>query len=212
MAQCPRCGQSIEEDFGMITCPGCSTILFVDYEGNLQASGEQSSDQASEEPADFSVTPESEFSFAPAIEEPVYEEARFEAPEVVNEEPVEVESVDSGEAEPEQVLETPSFAPQTPAAALQEVVDFGNADLDEGHALTYEIVIESIDSKEVREQVFQILGDVRLGLNVRELQAKIKGGRLELGALNPVRASVVVSRLRELPVRLRWTQGVWKGE
>ena len=211
MAQCPRCGESIEQDFGMVTCPSCSTILFVDYDGNLQASADRPAENVADELAE-SVVESFVETTSENIPESFPENFQDSSEQTPLSDPI------GKDLQPVSEFEAPengfgfSDPPEAMAEVLQEVVNFGNADLDEGHALQYSLAIESIDSKEVRDQVFLILADVRLGLNVRELQAKLKDGRLELGALNPVRTSVIVSRLRELAVRLRWTQGVWKGE
>jgi hypothetical protein len=34
--QCPQCGASIEQDYGVTTCTKCSSVLFVDMDGNVQ--------------------------------------------------------------------------------------------------------------------------------------------------------------------------------
>ena len=67
---CPRCGNSIDQDFGVITCNKCAAVLFVDMEGQAQISGESSSGEASEssaaEPSFGSEQPPSpDFSFQP---------------------------------------------------------------------------------------------------------------------------------------------------
>lgn len=35
MAQCPTCKTKIDEDFGLVTCPGCGAICFVDLDDNV---------------------------------------------------------------------------------------------------------------------------------------------------------------------------------
>lgn len=107
-------------------------------------------------------------------------------------------------------FDAPEPAAASPADQLREVVDFGNSPAEEGHALQYTLTITGIDSKETRDRMFEVLTDVRLGLNVRELQTQVVRGALEIPQLNPVRASVIVGRLRELPLKLNWRQDVWQ--
>lgn len=33
--KCPRCGQGIDQDFGMVPCPKCGTVLSIDFDGNI---------------------------------------------------------------------------------------------------------------------------------------------------------------------------------
>lgn len=250
MSQCPKCGTSVDHDFGVVACSGCGVILFVDLDGNLQVSGDAAAsgtaeeapviEPASEAPAfetppyqDF-APPENTYEAAPAEEAPASdfsnpplqfdyatEESAAEpspepAPEEVDAAPAYAEDPSVMEESPvnadfaANAFDAPEVPVTTPDEQLREVAAFGNSPDEEGHALQYTIRIEGIDSKETRDRMFEILTDVRLGLNVRELQTQLIGGTLEIPQLNPVRASVIVGRLRELPLKLNWRQDVWK--
>ncbi len=34
MATCPKCSASLKDDYGMVTCPSCGTLLLIDIDGN----------------------------------------------------------------------------------------------------------------------------------------------------------------------------------
>ena len=46
MSHCPRCQSLIEEDFGLVTCTGCGSALFVELDGSVQANKEVSSERS----------------------------------------------------------------------------------------------------------------------------------------------------------------------
>lgn len=234
MGLCPKCGKSIDHDFGVVVCSGCESVLFADFDGNLQVSGgeaeaasggeaeappavvEESSAENFENGGDGGFSPppqdyESPAQFSQQSSQSsgenyaTFSEVQGEVPPIDEDTPTEdaPEVADAVEfSEPE--------IPQTPEEQMQEVADYGNSTPDQGHALQYTLIIERIDSKETRQSLFEILSDIRLGLSVRDLQAKLSKGRLEIDQLNPVRASVIVARLRELPIQVRWKQDVWK--
>jgi len=39
-AICPKCGTPVEQDFGLIQCPQCSSVLSVDVEGHVSIAGQ----------------------------------------------------------------------------------------------------------------------------------------------------------------------------
>lgn len=236
MGLCPKCGKSIDHDFGVVVCSGCESVLFSDFDGNLQVSGGEA-DAVSGGEADageslakagdggFSPPPSQEFA-TPANEHDFQnstDQFSEQGPQLADEnyaassEPqgevptidLDLSATESPEAADAFEFNEPEVL-QTPAEQMQEVVDYGNSSPDQGHALQYTLIIDQIDSKETRQSLFEILSDIRLGLSVRDLQAKLSKGRLEIDQLNPVRASVIVARLRELPIQVRWKQDVWK--
>ena len=79
MSNCPRCQTPIDEDFGLITCPGCGTTLFVELDGSLRANEEET------EELDF-----------PDPEEEIFEEdSRAVDSQVVDSQVVDSQVVDS---------------------------------------------------------------------------------------------------------------------
>ena len=75
--------------------------------------------------------------------------------------------------------------------------------------LSYSVKIENIDTKEVRRLMIEALDDSRFQWDPREVLKTVKAGTLELKNLNPVKASVVVQRMKDLSVKVSWEQHVY---
>jgi hypothetical protein len=89
---------------------------------------------------------------------------------------------------------------------FKDVVDFGNQDqpaIGFG-SLVYDIEIQGIDTAEIREELSSHLTDSRLQLDVARLMATVQKGVLSLSKINPVKASVILNRLRHLPLKISW--------
>lgn len=93
---------------------------------------------------------------------------------------------------------------------FQDIQDFANSDLPTS-PLMYTLVIEGIDRGDLRKDLLEIFQDERFKLNARETLEKIKDGKLELSGLNAVKASVLVIRLRRLPLQISWRQHAYQG-
>jgi len=196
---CPQCGTSIDQDFGVATCSKCQAVLFIDMEGNAKATDSQEI-----------VHPVPPFEELPSEEAPAFQEAWMQDQEpdlqedlqqvhdVVYEDPDEI----APEPEPE-----PESKPVNPGD-LSEVSDFANSDQAFG-PLSYSVIIENIDTKEIRTQLLEALGDSKFAWDPKELLKKVKLGKLTLEDLNPVKASVLVQRLQEVPVKVSWVQNVY---
>lgn len=98
--------------------------------------------------------------------------------------------------------------PESAKDSFAEIEDFGNQDLDAG-ALQFEVLISGIDHSDLRNRILQSLAEPRLALNARELGARIEGGTLVISRLNAARASLIVSRLQHMEVKLRWRQQIY---
>lgn len=216
--QCPQCANSIEADFGVVTCPQCQSVLFIDMEGQIQ----------------LSDTPDSQVMFevmptAPA-EAPVQDlpPAEFQDSWMQDQNPVVIDVTEApggrvptpGEPLPdsiaemqpesfqENIFEDEETVPSRLPNDLSEVAKFSNSDQAYG-PLSYSVTIEEIDTKETRQQLAEALNDPKFQWDSRELLKKIKMGKLQLENLNPVKASVLVYRLQALPVKVSWTQNVF---
>jgi hypothetical protein len=252
---CPRCSNSIEQDFGVITCSKCHAVLFIDMEGQIQVSNEaQASDFAppavmpeapqdaprgdAEEPAAQFQIPE--LPPMPEVQQPspapmpppkammpVPPKGLPKRPGLMNAKPGAPRSGLPGMMAPKKRTQGQAprqnnpFMPQAdraPAADastsgfeilqsgnLNEVSDFGNTQQDFG-SLSYFILIENIDTSATREKLFEVLSDEKFQWDPREVIMAIKKGRLELGHLNPVKASILVRKLQEVPVKVSWVQ------
>lgn len=236
---CPKCTTNVEHDFGVFVCTKCGAVLFVDFDGNVQLSSPEDAAQVSEtadqpisipelEPLSFETEPES-FQLseleeaAPESEilaeadpsiEPVAEPIADPAAESASENAQNMAWFDQG------VDDALNAEPQAPAAAqstvtevnFQDVADYANQMELDNSPLVYTLWIEGIDRKEVRLKVIEVLKDVKFNLHLKELIPTIRGGVLEIRDLNPVKTSLIATRLREESVTFRWKQNVFQSE
>jgi len=93
-------------------------------------------------------------------------------------------------------------------ASVDEIAEYGNSEASQKGTILYSLTVGSIDSKELREELKEVLSDKRLMLNVEELIAAISDGELTIGGLSSLKTFVLVSQLIGLPVALEWRQHV----
>lgn len=228
MAQCPVCQSEIEiqsQHFGtLFTCPKCSAVFFVDWGGQPEA--------VSENTPVYSEVPEEE---APAANHFGGEPLNFEATPY-EQEPIPHEEIPSEESPVETVYENvseeaelppeegpPSYdfsqplggeiapQPMSPLGVegnpIEDIASFGNADLGQA-AFNYTITISGIDSGSIRAQIQEALTDSKFGWNTIQIMAQIKGGVLTIKSVNAVKASILIQRVKYLPVKISWRQDV----
>ncbi len=259
---CPRCGNSLEQDFGVITCGRCHTVLFIDMEGQVQLANaesaaspdssttgdDRSSSGASADAGQygsggtdsFDSNPEASPEFSsdadPAM--PSWQPSQdstssgsFDAQENGNgfaskssgegltaeSANIAVDGESANDSARDEVTNdafggesanggfSAASVPQSASEGLSEVSDFGNNEQDFG-ALSYTLLIENIDTGDIRNKLAEALTDSKFQWDVVELLQKIEKGRLEISQLNPVKASILVHRLQEVPVRVSWNQ------
>lgn len=213
MAQkCPRCSQPIENDFGVVTCSNCGSVLFFDLDGQLQVNEQTEAlqDQAMAAP-DFES--ESSYGVEGGAEEQVFQSGESALPEeqpVVHhealEEPVAETLMPVTESETIFSDEEKPLAESSPG--FSDVQDFSNAETSSG-PLSYSILIEEIDTKELRQKLAEILDDSKFQWDSKDLLKKVKMGKLKIENLTPVKASVLVQRLQNLSVKVSWVQNVF---
>lgn len=92
---------------------------------------------------------------------------------------------------------------------LGEIAEFGNQKLEStgSGGLFYNIEISGIDSPELRQQLELALSDKKLEMQAQALFAKIKNGTLNLVQVHPVKAAVLVSRLKGSALKIKWNTG-----
>lgn len=71
-------------------------------------------------------------------------------------------------------------------------------------SMNYTIRIKGIDSSSLRQSVLNVLRDKRLGLVSDEIKGKIVQGELTIMGLNPVKASMIMNTLKDLPLEINW--------
>jgi DNA-directed RNA polymerase subunit RPC12/RpoP len=246
-SKCPECGQSIEQEFGVATCPQCGSVLFIDMNGQVQLNKNEAFIPEEISPTEELVPLQSEQSFedqwmqdqspTPQIPDgppsliPSYNEVpNYSEPIEIESEPMEI----SSEPEPLHIQDLSSVEHELPELPLDEVqserlfepiVEFGqseenftvensgltdvskfaNSDQSFG-PLSYSVIIENIDTKEIRAQLQEALVDPKFQWDSKALLREIKMGKLKLENLNPVKVSILVERLQDVPVKVSWTQ------
>jgi len=222
-SQCPQCGQPIPDDFGVIVCSHCQAVLFVDLNGNIQLSTDSHSSENISSNEILGITAEQEeavfvedVSSAPLADLQADQEtqfgtlARFQNP---NPEPA-LEPLLQNE-----IFEQPIEPPVEPVSTenedfekedlIQGVGEFEESDLSAG-PMTYTVIIEGIDTKNLRVQLQEALDDPKFHWSSSEIIRKIKSGKIIFKNLPPVKASVLISRIKDLPLKISWTQQVFK--
>jgi hypothetical protein len=193
LTPCPQCHSAIEisdQHFGTIfTCPMCQAVFFIGWDGQPEAPQMSESSPAPEPqvPIDSPLPPTSEVeSSAAVMANPAWDQPLDLGAEAIA--PPPVLSVDS-------------------SSNFQDVVEFGNSPQMEG-PLTYTIFIQGIEIADTREKLREALSDSRLGWDATDLIRKISNGSLMLADLSPAKASVVINRIKYLPIEVTWRQNL----
>ena len=191
-ASCPRCGNLIDQDFGVAACAECQAILFINMDGQAQITETPPSHSSSEAQADRARE------LPPLDQDPDEDRTQMTS-------------------DPLNAQEAPQKQGDSPIEAVSKGGLLENSgggfyqspELVHG-AISYCVRIQNIDTKEVRILLMEALSDSKFQWDVREVMRTIKNGELELRNLNPVKASVIVQRTRLLPVKISWKQDVYK--
>lgn len=213
---CPICNNQIEATFGMIQCPQCQSVLFVDFSGNIVVGGAESlTDDSLPIPNENSNPFQQQQDLASSHvkieqEEEVLGfpwEASAELEEIL---PHEKEDTDVGDIELEkhEYSEVRFMNSDIPEGNKDSTPQFQSSDsvsssLPMG-SMNYKIQIKGIDSSNLRQSVLSVLRDKRLGLVSDEIAEKIDQGELTIMGLNPVKASVIMNTLKDLPFEISW--------
>lgn len=202
MNQCPVCSSEIQDAFGLVECPSCHKILFADFDGTLKVHEEGSASEdvpvheLTEETSDedfntnWNLVPESRPPSLDALDPVVEVEA----------------SQDFTDIEEESVPQEEPSEPKENLNAIEEINRFASSEessLKEGN-LTYSLTIKNIDTQELKDEILAVLQENKLGIDTKNLKFSLP--TLELKDLNPVKASVIVSRIKHLPVDVEWAQ------
>lgn len=176
--KCPKCSTELKDDYGMVTCPGCGSIVFVDMEGVAQVASEP--------------TPMEPAPLVPDSAEPATTDA-------ANSE-VDMNAFLGYEQNPETSQNDPNDPLGLSAYANSEMSSAQNG------PLVVTLIISGIDAKDLRDEVRQALQDSRFGWDAAALMSNIKGGVLRIEQVSPVKATIVINRIKNLSVRIRWEQ------
>lgn len=110
--------------------------------------------------------------------------------------------------QPVEPIQAPVVTPDT--ADFSDVTDFANSNANTG-PLAYTVIIEGIESSHLMMQLKEAMTDSRFGWDTMGLLAKARGGRLVLPAISPAKASVLINRIKYLPLKISWRQDVLSG-
>jgi hypothetical protein len=217
LAKCPVCQNEVQASFGMILCPNCETPLFFDFDGNPQV-GDAVSDPPS---AEVESVQNLEINFAD--EEPAIGREVSERQEILNEEfdnsfKEEIQDIVYEPMPVNEIVEDDqSFDLNVGLTGfsrdVQSVVGEGKADLnlDDDRTQTigqflYDIQIVGIDGSKLRNELYEELKDPRWGWVAIELMEAINMGSLQIRGVNAVKASLLINRLKALPLDIKWKQ------
>ncbi len=231
---CPKCGYQVDQDFGVFTCQQCQSVLFIDLEGKVQVSepsSENALESSSGSPTDWTseLKPEPPVNVdvaSPIPPEPKIEPIQTKQP--LNARPAQAQPLVPPPSPPRPPSISPrmqSFPPQVmsggptqsgPRVAppvvkisvqdlVKEISEFAN-DTNPGQTFVYDLSIYGIDTSEIRQKVLDALSDKRFRWDARILIGQIQNGALSITKLSPVKAMVLIRRLQELPLEIRWEQ------
>ena len=216
MAACPRCGTQLKEDYGMSQCPGCGAFSFVDMDGNAVIQ-DVSADPPAENPSDYAEPVEVGGGASPSdYSDPI--ENVIDVPQDVPQEdfkpfdpfeqtPEAVEApTNSGfHAGPKLMKPDQSFGPADDPLNINE---FANSEVSAAKdgPLLFRVLISGIDTREIRDSIREVLEDPRFAWDSNEIFSKVSKGILAINGLSPVKASILITRIKRLPVQIRWEQ------
>lgn len=183
MIPCPNCQQSVEildKHLGtLFTCPYCNAVYFIDWSGQPEIATHEN------EVSGDTVPQGTEPSYQAESQHPYMEETPYDFSQTLE----------------HSAMEAP--APEN----FSDVTDFANSDSISG-PLTYTVIIEGIESSHLMAQLKEAMTDSRFGWEVAALLAQVGSGRLLLAGLSPAKASVLINRIKYLPLKISWRQDV----
>lgn len=215
----------------LFTCPHCSAVFFVGWDGQPEIA-------APHEAEPHEAEPETPVEFDPnlpienPLEMPTPQSFETEVPapqEIEPEQNITPESFDpQGEAVSFESTDMPvmgdsflggeSFAPAaavetpTPVASndFSDVVEYGNQSQEQG-PLTYTVQIKGLELADTFERLREALTDSRFGWDTDELMTQVQNGCLDLKGLSPTKASILINRIKSLPIEVSWKQEIFGG-
>ncbi len=226
MAKCPLCAAQVQDDFGLMECANCGAQLIVHVDGRVEHSGDQGEAKVAsgtqvfefgEAAREIEIDPhrpeKTMAGIAPGDLVPPQSDAdEFELPEQASEgtKPPELPAVfedDSTQAiDDDATVYIPPHAPDSPD--LSDIAGFGNSDVSstrEG-SLRYTLFVSGIDTVDVRNSFREAITDRKLVWDIDQILRSVKNGEVKIQNVSAAKAFIVASRLRNLPVQVRWEQ------
>ncbi|MCB0342201.1 MAG: hypothetical protein H6626_10530 [Pseudobdellovibrionaceae bacterium] len=229
MAQCPLCSSEIHADFGLVDCLGCGAVLAVDMDGTVRA--EEASGSETPAPIQDVATSDENYESPPAVivsedyanpEPPVemaveYQENDgnssylLDESDVLQEPEPAFEPADYGSEFEEPTQEgnlAASLPPPIDSADLSDISSFANSEVSQGREglLRFHLKIAGVDTRDVREELFEALDDQRFLWDAQAMMADMKNGQMLISGISAVKAYILIQRLRHLPIEITWEQ------
>lgn len=208
MVKCPECSKPVEADFGMTTCPHCSVVFMVELDGSVNDPADNESQEEFSEESPEEQFPADDLDVEPMSFRPSPEDEEFNQPETFAEETSEEETqdeeffakVEGSTTEPEDAVD-----PLKDPLGLQRFDESGGFELANGELL-YDVVVQGLDSADLKKDIFSALMDKRFALSSEDMRRGLKNGVLTLTGVNPVRAMLIVLKMQEYDVSVEWRQ------
>ena len=154
-------------------------------------------------PAEFASAEFESFNMDPIIDVPVTDGEQESALPVAEPAPVQRSAPPAPAARPQ--AKPQAFGPANDPLNLNEFANSEVSSAKDG-PLHFKVLISGIDAKEIRESIREVLEDRRFAWDSNEIFSKIKRGELTIDGLSPVKASILITRIKHLPVTIRWEQ------
>lgn len=205
MSNCPVCNTPVSADFGLAQCEQCGAHLIVHADGHVEYSGSQADEEVEPSPA-FELAeqpspPEESAGLADPVEDMAQEAESETAPPSDD---LFQEDMASAEPEAPAVYSPPSTSD---SPDLSDIAQFGNSDhLSRDGSLRYNLLVTGIDTADVREAFREALIDRKFVWDTDEILRSIHHGEVKIANVTAVKASVLISRLRHLPLKIKWEQ------
>jgi hypothetical protein len=220
LALCPFCQKEVQSSFGMVLCENCHAPLFFDFDGNLQIgdSVSESSDPYAEPIVENTNGYKEEFASEPSDPlEPVSVQDHSEISQEIldysnKSSNDEIEAVAAeefnfdlplgGQLQENNSPSTPTDDANNAPFDLMDEISASNS------LLLYDIEIEGIDGSKIRSELYEELKDPRWGWAAIEIMNSVSSGILILKDIDAVKASLLINRLKALPIEIKWKQNI----
>lgn len=209
MSSCPTCHKKIDiqsQHMGALyNCPHCKAIFFVGWDGQPEVAEPHSSlgNELESSPLDMNLSLETS-------EDPPADLLFQSLPDPEGE----VIASMNAESPIEEALSSSPPPNPTPGGQdeglMGDVLAFANQDESVG-PLSYTLRIEGLELAETFERLREALSDSRFQWDVSEIMGSVRAGRLEISGVNPTKASILVNRIKSLPIEVSWSQEIYGG-
>jgi len=215
---CPVCNGRVADDFGLVECPSCGAQLIVHVDGRVEYSGNQESSQVEEVDSVPAAEAEEEAEERlPIMDFPAEEDdSPLEEPHVAN---IQLPPELGGGVPSEQMFDGTEPDDEPPPAAyeppkpgnspdLSDLAAFANSPESGGREgpLRYNLQVTGIDTVDVRDAFREAITDRKFMWDTEQIVRSIRHGEVNIVNVPPGKAFMLITRLRNLPVKVKWEQ------